>query len=72
MSNLPGHEKCKVTVLSWGSHRTLVFGSGKIDMFGRCENPCYECAREYEKQHPEYIGICWPVEQSEKIGEENV
>jgi hypothetical protein len=63
MSKLPGHEKCKC---SSGIHEDdnwpgFTFGSGHLDKFGYWEKPCFECARNHEKQHSE-DGKCWPFD----------
>lgn len=44
---------------STGIHDELTFGKGKLADDGYWEIPCYECARAFEKLHPEYIA-CWP------------
>ncbi|KYK27110.1 hypothetical protein AYK26_00220 [Euryarchaeota archaeon SM23-78] len=44
------------------------FGSGKLDKFGFWEKPCYICAREFEKKHPE-MGECWPYARKENKNE---
>jgi hypothetical protein len=36
------------------------FGTGELDDYGFWEYPCYECARAFEKLHPEYK--CWPYQ----------
>jgi hypothetical protein len=51
-----GHEGCKV---SMGIHECLTFGTGKLSDSGFWEYPCWECAREHERQFPE-CGPCWP------------
>lgn len=51
-----GHEQCKASA---GIHDCPTFGSGELDDFGFWENPCSECAREFERQFPE-CGPCWP------------
>lgn len=68
MSKLKGHENCGV---STGIHECLTFGSGKLDKNGFWEIPCYECARNYEKQNP-YSGPCWPhTDEQFKIFKKN-
>lgn len=61
-----GHEHCKV---SSGIHDCLTFGSGDLSDCGFWEHPCWECAREHERQFPE-CGHCWPhtPEQLEAMG----
>ncbi|HUI92398.1 MAG TPA: hypothetical protein VLX68_09155 [Chitinivibrionales bacterium] len=51
-----GHEKC---CTSHGSHGNVAHGSGKLDDHGYWEFPCYECAREWERQFP-MSGSAWP------------
>jgi len=60
-----GHD-CHV---STGIHVCLTFGTGELDDNGFWEFPCYECAREHEKQFPE-CGQCWPhtSKQLEEMG----
>ena len=62
---LEGHN-CHV---SSGIHDYLTFGTGKLDDHGFWEIPCFECAREHEKQFPK-CGPCWPhtPEQLEEMG----
>ena len=45
----------------------FTFGSGKLDDFGFWEHPCAHCARESERENPEF-GPCWPF--SEQVREE--
>lgn len=61
-----GHENCRI---SSGIHDYLTFGTGELSFSGFWENPCYECAREHERQFPE-CGFCWPhtSEQLEGMG----
>jgi hypothetical protein len=56
-----GHEKCKV---SMGMHDFLTFGSGELSPSGFWENPCWKCARAYEKQFPDQ-GPCWPHKEED-------
>lgn len=62
---LEGHT-CRI---SSGIHDCLTFGKGHLDRNGFWEIPCYECAREHEKQFPK-CGPCWPhtLEQLEEMG----
>jgi hypothetical protein len=55
--------------VSSGIHDCLTFGSGILDDNGFWENPCYECAREFERQFPGE-GPCWPHtnEQLQEMG----
>ena len=48
--------------ISSGIHDGLTFGTGELDEYGYFEKPCYECAREWEKQYPE-SGQCWPFSE---------
>lgn len=48
--------RCNV---STGIHDGLTFGMGELDHNGFWEHPCYECARKWEKAHPE-CSPCWP------------
>lgn len=50
------HKDCKI---STGIHYGLTFGSGELDDMGYWEFPCYECAREWEKEFPQNYP-CWP------------
>ena len=56
MTRASGHEGCST---STGICGCLTFGRGFLDRNGYWEIPCYECAREWEKNHPE-MGPCWP------------
>jgi len=60
-----GHD-CHV---SSGIHDCLTFGTGELSDSGFWEHPCYECAREHERQFPE-CGPCWPhtEEQLQEMG----
>lgn len=51
-----GNSDCCV---STGICESLTFGSGKLDEYGYWENECWDCARAWEKHHPE-DGPCWP------------
>jgi hypothetical protein len=53
------HKKCGV---STGIHDGLTFGHGELDDNGYWEFPCYECAREWERLHPEDFP-CWPFDE---------
>jgi hypothetical protein len=44
---------------STGIHDALTFGRGELDGSGFWEFPCWECAREHERLHPD-AGPCWP------------
>jgi hypothetical protein len=44
---------------STGICESMTFGSGRINFDGYWEFPCAECARAFEKLHPEYAP-CWP------------
>ena len=37
----------------------LTFGSGRLDFWGFWQKPGYKCAREFEKNNPQYFP-CWP------------
>ncbi len=50
------HLKCAVSTAISGH---LTFGSGDCDDYGFWENPCFECARDHERRHPD-DGKCWP------------
>jgi hypothetical protein len=65
-----GHEKCHS---STGIHGPMTFGSGELNEYGYWENPCYECARAFEKQFPKYYP-CWPhtEEQLKKMYNESL
>lgn len=52
------HTKCR---FSTGIHDGLTVGQGELDFYGYWEIPCYECARKYEKEHPD-SGPVWPFE----------
>ena len=51
-----GHDKC---CTSNGIQGDVTHGSGKLDNHGYWEFPCYECAREWERQFP-MNGFAWP------------
>ena len=51
-----GHDKCQI---SSGICEGTTFGTGKLDDYGYWEFPCAVCAREYEKQFPQF-GSAWP------------
>ena len=55
-------ENCSV---STGIGNELTFGKGELDYYGYWSIPCYLCARDWEKNHPE-DGACWPFEPVEK------
>lgn len=54
---------------STGIHEGLTFGSGELDECGYWEKPCAECARAWEKIHPEH-GLSWPFSDEEKSGKD--
>ncbi len=56
-----GKAKCGV---STGICESLTFGSGNLDFNGYWEHGCYECARQWEKLHPE-DGPCWPFKSED-------
>ena len=61
-----GNSGCRVSIAI--DDETPSFGSGKLDEFGFWENPCYVCARDYERRHPNE-GPAWPY--ARKQGEQN-
>lgn len=62
----PEGHSCRI---STGIHDCPTFGTGELDDYGFWAKPCYECAREYEKQFPK-CGFCWPFtrKQLEEMG----
>ena len=42
----------------------LTFGSGELDKYGYWEDPCWICARDWEKKNPNH-GPCWPFSEEE-------
>lgn len=52
-----GNKDCGV---STGICDSLTFGSGYLDDHGYWNNPCWTCARDWEKNHPDEE--CWPFE----------
>ena len=52
----PDGHTCSV---STGIHDCLTFGTGELSAGGFWENPCWTCARAWEKQFPD-SGPCWP------------
>lgn len=61
MTKSAGHKECGAST-TISEH--LSFGRGKLDDFGFWEIPCAECARAFEKAHPEH-GKCWPFGPNE-------
>lgn len=58
----PEGHTCSV---STGIHDCLTFGTGELCDNGFWEDPCWECAREHEKQFPK-CGPCWPHTESQR------
>jgi hypothetical protein len=50
------HSQCGA---SSGIHDCYTFGQGELDFNGFWEFPCWECARQAEKENPNF-GPCWP------------
>jgi hypothetical protein len=56
--------KIKECGVSTGIHDGLTFGGGRLDEWGYFKHPCDDCAREWERLHPE-DAPCWPWEIDE-------
>ena len=41
------------------------FGTGELDYYGFWEYGCYECARAFERLHPDCK--CWPYERRDTV-----
>lgn len=52
-------KKYGICRVSTGICERITFGGGELDDYGYWEFPCDECARRWEKEHPEY-GEAWP------------
>lgn len=58
-------KKCGASTGICGS---ITFGSGELDTNGYWEFPCFACARDFEKAHPEHSS-CWPFEEPTRAQE---
>lgn len=51
-----GNPNCSVSISI--DEVTFTFGSGRIDGYGFWQKPCWSCAQEHRRTHPE--DLVWP------------